>query len=134
MKDLFAQVILPLPLHNAYSYKVPLKWHSQISTGQRVVVQFGARKIYSALVFSLTHVPPEDVETKEVLELLDEKPVILPPNLELWKWISSYYSCTLGDVFKAAIPPGLRLESKSKLMLNDSTPESDLSEKEQRIL
>jgi len=134
MNELFAQVILPLPLHNAYTYRVPLLWHKQIKIGQRVVVQFGAKKIYAALVYSLSDKFSDDIETKDILDILDEEPVILPANLALWEWISEYYACTLGDVFKAALPPGLRLESKSKLIFNASTDVLSLTDKELTIV
>ena len=130
MNDLFAQVILPLPLHDAYTYRIPLEWQHQIKVGKRVVVQFGAKKIYAALVYSISDKAPNNIEVKNVLEILDDEPVILTTNLTLWEWISKYYVCTLGDVFKAALPPGLRLESKSKLILNESAVSLSLSDKE----
>ena len=134
MSQLFAQVILPLPLHDKYTYRVPQRWHGQIQPGQRVVVQFGARKFYAALVCSLSDIPPENVNLKEIVQLLDEKPVVLPQSLELWKWIADYYCCTLGDVFRAALPAGLKLESKSKVTVTESDEEHILSDKELLIL
>ncbi len=134
MPKKFAQVILPLSLHDAFTYRVPEQWHSRIKPGQRVVVQFGAKKYYAALVFSLSDTPPENIELKEIVQLLDDEPVVLPQNLELWKWMSDYYCCTLGDVFRAAIPTGLKLESKSKIILAADDEEQEITEKEFRIL
>ncbi|RIH64126.1 primosomal protein N' [Mariniphaga sediminis] len=134
MPEMFAQVILPLPLHDAFTYRVPEQWHGQIRPGQRVVVQFGAKKFYAALVFSLSQSAPQNIETKEIIQLLDEEPVVLHQNFELWKWMASYYCCTLGDIFRAALPPGLKLESKSKIMLTGNEEEHPVSEKEFRIL
>jgi primosomal protein N' (replication factor Y) (superfamily II helicase) len=134
MPEIFAQVILPLSLHDAYTYRVPEKWHAAIKPGQRVVVQFGAKKFYAALVLSLSENSPENVELKEIVQLLDEKPVVLPQNLELWKWMAGYYCCSLGDVFRAALPTGLKLESKSKIILTGHQEELEISEKEFRIL
>ena len=126
---MFAQVMLPLPLHDTYTYSVPDKWKPLIKPGQRVVVQFGSRKMYAALVYSLSDKSPEDINTKEILELLDEDPVVPFLYLEFWKWISAYYCCALGDVFKAALPPGLKLESKSGLALDPVSDEKELTEK-----
>jgi primosomal protein N' (replication factor Y) (superfamily II helicase) len=134
MPEIFAQVILPLPLHDAFTYRVPEKWQSAIRPGQRVVVQFGAKKFYAALVLSLSENPPPKVKLKEIVQLLDEGPVVLPQNLELWKWMADYYCCSLGDVFRAALPTGLKLESKSKIILTGEDEEQKLSEKEFQIL
>lgn len=134
MPELFAQVILPLSLHDAYTYRVPEKWHSAIQPGQRVVVQFGAKKYYAALVFSLSEMPPENIKLKEIIQLLDNEPVILPQNLKLWKWMAEYYCCTLGDVFRAALPTGLKLESKSKIILTGEDEQNQLTAKEFQIL
>ena len=133
MPEMFAQVILPLSLHDVYTYRVPELWQSRIKPGQRVVVQFGAKRFYAALVLSLSENPPQDVKLKEIVQLLDDKPVVLPQNLELWKWMAEYYCCTLGDVFRAALPSGLKLESKSKIILTDDD-DKKLSDKEIHIL
>jgi primosomal protein N' (replication factor Y) (superfamily II helicase) len=134
MPDLFVQVILPLPLHDVYTYRVPDRWQGQIIPGQRVVVQFGSRKMYAALVVSLSDNAPAGLETKEILEVLDDKPVVLSQNFELWKWMAGYYCCTLGDVFRAALPPGLKLESRSNLILETGWNEQDYSEAELSII
>ncbi len=131
---MFAQVILPLPLHDTYSYKIPVNWQNTITPGKRVVVQFGVKKIYAALVISVSQDIPQGFDTKEILEVLDEDPVILPQNLQLWKWIAAYYCCNLGDVFRAALPPGLKLESKTKLSLEEIWAEKEITEPELRIL
>src|SRR5690554_6866174 len=113
MPEMYAQVTLPLPLHNAYTYRVPEHLQRSIGPGQRVVVQFGVKKYYAALVLSLSTHHPEQIKPKEIIQLLDEEPVVLPKNLELWKWMAGYYCAALGDIFKAALPSGLKLESKS---------------------
>lgn len=134
MPELFAQVILPLSLHDSYTYKVPESMHSIIQPGQRVIVQFGQKKLYAALVFSIAETKDETIEVKEIQQILDADPIVLPPNFELWQWIAKYYCCTLGDVFRAALPTGLKLESKSKLYLTGTDVETKISEKEQFIL
>ena len=134
MPELFAKVIVPLSLHDSYTYKVPEALHNRIRPGQRVIVQFGKRKFYAALVMALTNTDENNFELKEIQQILDEQPVVLPKNLELWKWIASYYCCTLGDVFRAALPSGLKLESKSKLFLTGKEEEAEVSDKEFRII
>jgi len=134
MPEMFAQVILPLPLHDAFTYRVPEKWQQKIKPGQRVVVQFGAKKFYAALVLSLSENPPQHIDLKDIDQVLDDEPVVLPQNLELWKWMAGYYCCTLGDVFRAALPSGLKLESKSKIVLTEKDEEQELTDKEFQIL
>ncbi|MCD6354430.1 MAG: primosomal protein N' [Prolixibacteraceae bacterium] len=134
MPELFAQVIVPLSLHDSYTYKVPELLQSRIKPGQRVIVQFGPKKFYAALVVALNTKKPENVEVKEIQQLLDEHPVVLPKNLELWNWMAKYYCCTLGDVFRAALPSGLKLESKSKIGLTGAEWEEVLSTKEKLIV
>ncbi len=135
MAQLYAQVILPLSLHDAYTYKVPQSLQNAIAPGKRVIVQFGARKLYAALVSSLSASKPENVgELKEIQEVLDEHPVVFPNNFKLWHWIAEYYCCTLGDVFRAALPTGLKLESKSKVFLTGADDEHVLNDAERALL
>ena len=134
MSEIFAQVILPLSLHDVYTYIVPESMHSQIQPGQRVIVQFGKRRLYAGLVYSISKLKPEEIELKEIRQILDDAPVVLPKNFELWEWIAKYYCCALGDVFRAALPTGLKLESKSRVFLTGSFEENVTSEKENLII
>ncbi|NOR75973.1 MAG: primosomal protein N' [Draconibacterium sp.] len=134
MPELFVQVILPLSLHDSFTYNVPESMQSQIKPGVRVIVQFGQRKLYAALVYSISNKKPNDFEPKEIQQILDDNPIVLSPNFELWQWIAKYYCCTLGDVFRAALPTGLKLESKSKIFLTGAEIETQTSEKEDFIL
>ncbi|MFW5773284.1 MAG: replication restart helicase PriA [Tangfeifania sp.] len=134
MPKLYAQVIVPLSLHGAYTYEVPEHLQPQVEKGKRVVVQFGRKKFYAALVVSLSEKSPENIETKDIVQVLDDHLVVLPQNLELWKWMATYYCCTLGDIFRAALPPGLKLESKSKILLTGNEDEQEVSKDEQQIL
>ncbi|MCF6358183.1 MAG: DEAD/DEAH box helicase family protein, partial [Draconibacterium sp.] len=134
MPELFAQVILPLSLHDSFTYKVPESLQSGIQPGVRVIVQFGKRKLYAALVYSISDAKPEDFEPKEIQQILDDEPIVLPQNFVLWQWIANYYCCTLGDVFRAALPTGLKLESKSKIFLTGAEVETKITAKEDFIL
>ena len=131
MSEIFVEVILPLSLHDLFIYKVPPFLEHKIQAGQRVVVQFGQKKFYAALVVSIIEKTPEHIDIKEIVQILDESPIVFPKNLELWRWIARYYCSTLGDVFKAALPPGLKLESQSKVILTEPYTFGDLSKNEQ---
>lgn len=105
----FAEIILPLPLRGTFTYKIPDGWVPQI--GQRVAVQFGKRKIYTGIVHSMHDREPELFQAKEIESLLDENPIVLPEQIKFWEWIADYYMCSLGDVYKNALPTALKLES-----------------------
>lgn len=114
----FVEIILPLPLPKLYTYRVPLELEAEIEPGKRVIVQFGKKKFYSALIYQITHQPPKDYEAKFLTALLDEHPIVSAHQFRFWHWISSYYMCTLGDVMNAALPAPFKLESETLVMLN----------------
>lgn len=131
---MYADVVLPLPLEGVYTYDIPTGLASCVQVGCRVLVPFGARKMYTGIVLRLHETSP-DYKTKDILELLDESPVLLPSQLRLWEWIGQYYLCSLGEVYKAALPSGLKLESESVVEANlDFEAEHPLKPKEQTIL
>ena len=131
----YVDVIVPLPIAAHYTYPVPPELEGKIHEGGRVVVQFGAKRYYTAIVVKLHHTPPEAYETKDIFELIDEKPILLKQQYKLWRWIADYYLCTLGDVYKAALPSGMKIESETMVALNEEF-ESDtpLTHKEQQLL
>ena len=131
----YVDVIVPLPIVGMYTYSLPSELEDKVLVGCRVVVPFGSRKYYTAIVAKVHYAKPEAYETKEISELLDEQPVLLPYQFAFWEWMADYYLCTVGDVYKAAIPSGMKLESESLVVYNpDFEAESPLPEKEQRIL
>lgn len=132
----YIDVILPLPLKANFTYCVPVDWSEQIRVGMRVVVPFGKKKMYTAIVSLLhTHKPELPYEIKEIICLLDQQPVLRYPQLKFWEWISSYYMSCMGDVYQAAVPAGLKLESETLVCINpDFEAESVLSDREQRVL
>ena len=116
---LYADVIVPLPLANSYTYQLPPSMVGDVQVGSRVIVPFGQKRFYTAIVIRLHHTPPEGgYEVKTITEVLDPYPIILPEQLKLWQWIADYYLCTLGDVYKAALPSGMKLESETRVELN----------------
>ena len=110
----FAEVILPLPLPGSYTYSIPKELEEKVVTGCRVSVPLGDRKLYTALVMSVHSNKPEGYKIKPIKELLDEEPVVTEKQLRLWGWISRYYLCSMGDIYKAAIPQGLKGEFKPR--------------------
>ncbi|MCO4292330.1 primosomal protein N' [Solitalea sp. MAHUQ-68] len=115
---LFAEVILPLAISRNYTYRVPFEYNQSIRVGQRVVVQFGKNKIYTALVHQLTTEAPSLYEAKYIISVLDDKPLVTENQLRLWQWLSSYYMCYIGEVMNAALPTALKLASETKILLN----------------
>ncbi|MCD8043572.1 MAG: primosomal protein N' [Tannerellaceae bacterium] len=133
---MYAEVILPLSLENSYTYRVPADMEKLVTTGCRVIVHFGKKRYYTALVMEVHNRPPRDgVDLKEIYALLDATPVIRRPQLRFWEWISSYYLCKLGDVYKAALPTGLKLESETTVRYNqDFEATEPLKKNEQAVL
>ena len=131
----YVDVIVPLPIASQYTYSVPAEMEECVQEGCRVVVSFGQKKFYTAIVTKVHYVAPENYETKDVEEVLDASPVILPMQFRFWEWLSTYYLCTLGDVYKAAIPSGMKLESETLVAYNEEFEAVEpLSKNEQRIL
>lgn len=111
----YAVVILPLALNDCLTYSIPEELENGVKPGVRVVVSVGKKKLYTAIVLSITGTKPQ-YETKDIIEVIDSKPIITSTQLSLWQWISNYYLCTLGEVMKAALPSGLKLESETMVM------------------
>ncbi|WP_423130536.1 replication restart helicase PriA [Gaoshiqia sp. Z1-71] len=134
--DLYADVILPLPLGDQFTYRVAPEFQAKIKVGVRVVVQFGARKFFSALVYRLhAEIPAGSFDLKDIDAILDEEPVVTPAQLILWEWMVSYYCCSLGEVYKAALPSALKLESQTRISFNPhSNLPVDLSGDEEALL
>ena len=131
----YIDVIVPLPIANIFTYSLPESLVNQVEVGCRVVVPFGVKKYYTAIVVKIHYSAPEEYETKDISEVLDKTPVMLDRQLEFWKWVAEYYICTLGDVYKAALPSGMKLESETVVEYNpDFVAEEPLTPKEQRIL
>ncbi len=122
----YAEVIVPVSLPVLYTYAVPDTFFLQCVPGVRVVIPLGKSKLYSAIVRSVSDTCPENCEIKEILEVLDQKPVINAIQLKFWDWIASYYLCSLGEVYRVAVPSSLKLESST--MLYRTAKPMDLNE------
>jgi primosomal protein N' (replication factor Y) len=107
----YADVILPVPLDGMFTYSVPPQFEGQVTIGGRVLVPFGRSKTYVGLVSTLHPTLESEISSvKPVLQVLDREPILLPSQLKLWQWISDYYMSPIGDVYKAALPAGLKAE------------------------
>ncbi len=113
---MFAQVILPLPLHGLFTYIVPSSLESSVRVGARVIVPFGKKHFYTGIVESVSSVAPAgSLNLKEISSVLDKAPVVRPSQIRFWQWVADYYLCSLGEVYKAALPSGLKIESETRL-------------------
>lgn len=118
MQQQYADIILPLPLYGAFTYHIPEDMIGKVNVGYRVIVPFGNKKFYTGIVATITPIAPVGYEVKDIQKVLDNYPIIKHPQMKFWEWIAEYYLCTPGDVFKAAIPAGLKIESETYLELN----------------
>jgi len=116
--NLWVEVILPLAIPKTYTYSVPENLKSKIKIGCRAEVVFGKNKKYSGIIKSKSLQKPGFI-TKDILNVIDDEPVIYPQQLKLWYWISEYYMCTEGEVMAAALPTHLKLSSETILIYND---------------
>ena len=114
----FVNVILPIPLENFFTYRISEAEANFLQAGMRVAVPFGKSKIYTALVYTVHQTPPTAYIAKEIHEILDQEPLVNQLQLKHWEWISSYYMCTLGEVFRSALPGAFLLESETLILKN----------------
>lgn len=106
----YADLILPLPLQGTFTYAVPTQMQAVVKVGMRVLVPFGRNKTYLGIVARLHDQQPQGYEVKPISQLMDEEPIVTPEQLKLWQWIADYYLSPIGDVYKAALPAGLKAE------------------------
>ena len=111
--DFFIEVIIPLSLPKTFTYKVLESEYLFLRKGMRVAVPFGKNKIYTGLVIDLHQLAPTLYEAKEIHEIIDEKPIVNEQQIKHWFWIADYYMCSIGDVYRGAMPSALLLESET---------------------
>ncbi|MDD6111899.1 MAG: primosomal protein N' [Prevotellaceae bacterium] len=110
----YADVILPLPLEGFFTYKVPDSIQPEELVGCRVVVPFGKSKTYVGLVARLHDNEPQGYSVKPLTMRLDQRPVVGEMQMRLWQWIAKYYIAAMGDIYKAALPSGMKSEDGYK--------------------
>ena len=116
----YIDVILPLPVKGVFQYSY--KSDIELEVGQRVIVQFGLKKLYTAIVFKKYENKTVDFKVKPIDSFINEQPLVNTRQLLFWDWVSKYYLCSIGDVMNAALPSSLKLASESKFLIS---PEFD---------
>ena len=130
-KTFFVDVIVPLGIPKYFTYRVPHEWNDALQIGLRVVVPFGRKKRYTALIKNIHENPPTSYQAKYIEGILDEKPIVATVQMRLWEWIQEYYMCYPGDVYSAALPSSFRLSSETKIYLHPDYDRSmDLEDQE----
>lgn len=116
----FADLILPIPVPRLFTYRVPRDKVDIVKIGARVIVPFGKKngRVLTAVVARLHNTPPTAYQARYISEVLDEYPLVTGYQLELFRWISEYYMCSIGDVMNVALPSGLKISSQSKVQFN----------------
>ena len=110
----YADILLPVPLEGFFTYAVPERLREQIAFGMRVLVNFGPKKTYVGIVVRFHDEEPKGYNTKEIIDIADKQPMLLDKQLQLWQWIAEYYLAPIGDIYKAAMPAGLKAEDGYK--------------------
>lgn len=118
---IFAQIILPLNLKGTFTYKVPQELVDFVQPGMRVLVPFGGKKIYTGIIQKIHAERPENFEPKNLINILDESAILPPEQLKFWSWLSEYYMCNIGEIYRFAFPASLKLESETYLKLKPNT-------------
>ncbi len=128
----FIDVILPIPLEQMFTYRITEEEAAVLVPGMRVAVPFGKSKLYTGLVGKVHQNAPGLYEAKQIHQLLDKQPMVTADQLRHWQWIAQYYMCSLGEVYRAAIPASLLLESETLIELSASLQiaDSELSDDE----
>ncbi len=132
----YCEVILPLPLQGTFTYLISPQDREVVAAGSRVVVSFGKKKIYTGIVLETHMKSPEEYRPKELLEVLDSKPIVNEKQLKFFQWMARYYMCSFGDVINAALPAALKLSSESFVGINpEIDPDyEDLDDREWQLL
>ena len=113
MLTTYVNVIVPLPLEGTFTYSVPHNLAERVRFGVRVAVTFGASKVHTAIVVRV-HQDKPAFNVKDIVDVIDDQPMLLEQQYQLWQWLSAYYMAPLGDVYNAALPAGLRVEENYK--------------------
>lgn len=122
-QTLFIDVILPVPVHRAFTYRVPFELNEHIQKGIRVIVPFGKAKLLTGIIIKIHETAPTDYQAKYVEHILDDTPIITGKLLTFWNWMATYYMAPIGDVMNAALPSNFKLASETKVVLH---PDFDL--------
>jgi primosomal protein N' (replication factor Y) len=124
----FADVLLPVPIPQAFTYRIPKHLDEQVKTGSRVIVPFGNNRVLTGIIERIHNQPPEKYKAKYIAELMDDEPVVTASQLWLFQWIAEYYMCHPGEVMNVALPAGLKVSSESRIQVNPDFDQPELLE------
>lgn len=110
----YVDLILPVPLEGLFTYSIPERLREGICFGVRVIVPFGPKKTYVGIVTRIHDNPPEGYKIRDIIDIADPRPMLLERQYRLWQWIAEYYLAPIGDVYKAAMPAGMKAEEGFK--------------------
>ncbi len=129
----YAEVIIPLSVVGLFTYSIPEHFDAECEIGKRVIVQFGQKKFYTAIIRNI-HEDEPSYKVKDVYAVIDNKPIINELHLKFWEWTAAYYMANIGDVYSAALPVSLRIESQTQIFLIKEIIDEKLSNNEQVIV
>lgn len=110
---MYVDVILPLPLRQLLSYSVPPDLEKAVQVGCRVAVELGPRRVYAALVTEC-HEGDGEGGLRTIASVIDPSPVVTPRQTELWRWMTDYYMCSLGEVMLHFLPSSMKLSASKE--------------------
>lgn len=133
---IFADIILPLSIAQSYTYSIPAHMQELVSPGMRVIVPLGKYKYYTGIVLNVHDSDPHFPNIKPIEEVIDDRPILLPEQLQLWIFIANYYCASLADVYRNLLPSALRIESEQEIALVDEmlTADTHITRRQQQII
>jgi primosomal protein N' (replication factor Y) len=130
----FIDLILPIPLQKTFTYSVTEDEANFLQRGMRVAVSFGKKKMYTGLVFNIHQTKPTLYETVDIIQILDDKPLVNELQLQHWQWIANYYMCALGEVYRASLPSAFLLESETIVYKNEAFSDESVLEDDEFLI
>ena len=122
----YIDVILPVPLHQKFTYFITVDEYKFIKPGMRIVVPFGKSKLYTSIAYQTHSNFKGNYELKSIIQIIDKTPIVNSFQLKFWDWIARYYFTSIGDVMRASLPSNLILQSETIITLNpDKSIEND---------
>jgi len=133
-KTLFVDLILPVPIRNLFTYRVPYELNEAISIGQRVIVPFGKNKRITGIISTIHEKAPSAYQAKYLEFILDDEPILSAHQLAFWNWISSYYLAPIGDIMAAALPANFKLASETKVLIHPDFDGVETSDAQEQLI
>lgn len=133
-KTLFVDIILPVPIRNLFTYRVPFELNDDISIGQRVIVPFGKNKRITGIISVIHDKAPSAYQAKYLEFILDDTPILSAHQIHFWNWIAAYYLAPIGDVMAAALPSNFKLASETKVALHPDYDGIEVTDEHEKIV